>query len=180
MTIFALPQVVCFILEMVELVRLQSYLPTSGSGLTYPFLQIDRLEFSVVPSLDYLKIIVADILDSVTKTHGDVGNVTGAELRDLAAAARAKQRDLPLPAQVVVPFIGIDVPVKFIHRAWLDHHDFAGHAFRRRKFVHGRQPESSAVEVTHGSGVAHKPKLVGRLLGQGASRASAGFRTGPA
>src|SRR5262249_55940555 len=100
-----------------------------------PIGERDRLVDAVVEREQELDILVADVLDVVAVSLRHVADVAGVELFGADAAVRSEHGHTGAAGDIVLPLVGVGMPVRFTQRAGLDLHERAGDGRRDRKLA---------------------------------------------
>ncbi len=90
---------------------------------------------AAVQHADDLGVFRADVLDRVSAIAGDVSTLARRQFGDRDALVRRKQRNPRSSLQHIMPFIGIGMPMRIMHRAALQLEDHPGHGRRDRKLL---------------------------------------------
>src|SRR5580700_2811674 len=75
--------------------------------------------------LEETQVLVARVLDVVGQSFLHVTYIAGPEVHGACAPSTAKHRHPALPAKVVLPFVGVLMPMKLTHATGIDrHHEY--------------------------------------------------------
>jgi len=91
----------------------------------------------------------------------------------------SEKRNQALAAQIVMPLVGVGVPVQLPHLPGFDDHQPARHRLGRRELVNRGEPEAAAIEIAHRPIIAQQAELMRRFTGPGRLERILGRKNGP-
>ncbi len=106
--------------------------------MSQPFGKCKLLKLAALKHLQKFEVGIAGILDVVRQSLHNISDVSGFEIQSTSPAAGGKHRHPPLTGHVVLPFIGVWVPVQLPQPARVNGHN------RRRNC--GRNLERAGID----------------------------------
>src|SRR6202789_325276 len=87
----------------------------------------------------------AGVLDIMTHREGDIADVSAAEIERPRLTAGGEHAHAPLTADVILPFVGVGMPVQLTQATGVDLDQSRRNAFGGRKHARVRDPHGSAL-----------------------------------
>src|SRR5260221_7263875 len=114
-----------------------------GRRRRQPFGDRDLLIVAAVEGEDDLEFLATGVLDRMAIAHRDITDVAGAKLNHLGPPAGAEDRHVGTALDVVLPFIGIGMPMELAQAPRRQRQACAGHGGRDGEFLHRDVAESA-------------------------------------